>query len=318
MTTHKLRNGAPLRGGFPDGPDEKALPDLTKDDTQEAPSFDRVRIAWQKQLVKTLSSQTTDEKKNALAELKKQESERALAYQMVRAIDHQLKLAGSSLAAFQPKQTPTGYLREGQVRTSIPWPAPLPFDLPEGVEPRRFIIKEAGKPPYYEVPEFKNGARPCLTLCGDQGAGGLPAWLFLCGALKLRCLPMYDPFHRTWRDWQLSVQSVELWGVVLETTVAMNLPHGPWLSETWFAQLQEGISAYSQTSGVEDHCALVWLGEQLDVALAWRSRGVSGRKGCQRCRKVHCFTQLCRLPYSATFLGKRMHRTLPTCSPWPQ
>lgn len=154
-------------------------------------------MACQKQLVKTLNAQTADKMKTDRMKLRQHEAERSLAYQMVRAIDHSLQLVGSSLAAFQPKQTPTGYLREGQKRSSVAWPGAVPPEAPSDVQARRFVICEPGKPRRFEVPEFKDGARPCLTLCGDQGVGGLPAWWFMCGGLKLRCLPMYDPYHRT-------------------------------------------------------------------------------------------------------------------------
>ena len=41
-------------------------------------------------------------------------------------------------------------------------------------------------------------------------------------------------------------------GVVLETTVCLNLPHGRWLSESWFVQLQECCKAYMDKADVQD------------------------------------------------------------------
>ena len=93
-----------------------------------------------------------------------------------------------------------------------------------------------------------------LSVCADQGGSGLPALLFLAGELKLRMLPMWDPFHRAWRDWQLAVQGAGLWPVVLETTVVMNLPHGPWLNTSFFHRIQESMVQYMRSNSAQEFC----------------------------------------------------------------
>lgn len=104
---------------------------------------------------------------------------------------------------------------------------------------------------------------------------GVSTLLFLLSAKKMRLLPAFDPFHRSWRDWQLAVQGCNLWSVVLETVIPLNLPHGPWLSESWFQQLQEGIVSYIGAAGPEDQMyQAVYEGICKDTHAAVRRPGV--------------------------------------------
>ena len=148
----------------------------------------------------------------------------------------------------------TAPLTPGEIRYSVPFDA-WPYEVPEDVRAtsKRFVVKDThtGKK-RWEVPEFANGRRPLLTVCGDQGGSGLPSWMFLCGGLKLRCLQTYYRYHRVNRDRRLALKENNLWCIVLEMQVVLNFVFGPWKSESWWVQLVEGAEDYARTCGPED------------------------------------------------------------------
>jgi hypothetical protein len=118
---------------------------------------------------------------------------------------------------------------------------------------KRYIVDdEKSGESWWEVPEFADGRRPLLTVIGDQGGSGLPAWTFMAGHLKMRMLMLYDRYHRVNRDWRLALAENNMWCLVLEMQVVLNFVFGPWKSESWWVQLQEGADSYVRHSGPED------------------------------------------------------------------
>eukprot|EP00971_Amphidinium_carterae_P100526 1988439-Amphidinium_carterae.1 len=157
--------------------------------------------------------------------MKHEVRERQHAYMILRALGHQLSLAGLvGLKTFVCKSA-TRRLQHGESRQ-------LPYAVPKGVVKQRSVIASGGKK-RYELEESSGGVHPLAVVCGDQGGSNLPAYLCAMEHMQLRLLYLPDPHHRTWNDWKLSVGEQGLWHVVLESVVANNLPHGPWLSESF-------------------------------------------------------------------------------------
>ena len=230
----------------------QVLPDFSKRPKEDKQKALVTGLAWQRSLITALVGKDPVKSKAAVKTLQNQVGDRFGAYHNLRAIDHQLQLAGSSLKAFMPEGHSSHRLQAGETRCFCKYPGPWPYDVPEGIGTQRCIISDHKGKRVFDVPEFEGGNRPMLAICSDQGGSGLPSWLFMLCHLKLRAMILPDPFHRGWRDWQLAVQGAGLWSVVLETTVCLNLPHGPWLSESWFVQLQECCKAYMDKNDVQD------------------------------------------------------------------
>lgn len=230
----------------------QVLPDFKKSPKDAKQKLLHAGLSWQRSLITALHGKDGGKRRLAAKSLQTEVGDRLGAYQVLKAIDHQLQLAGSSLSAFMPAGHASHRLQAGERRTFCNYPGPWPYAVPEGIVPQRCIITDTQGRRIFDVPEFEGGNRPMLAICSDQGGSGLPSWLFMLGHLHMRAMILPDPFHRAWRDWQLSVQSCGLWSVVLETTVALNLPHGPWLSESWFVQLQESCASYLEKSNVQD------------------------------------------------------------------
>eukprot|EP00971_Amphidinium_carterae_P352378 6492570-Amphidinium_carterae.4 len=183
--------------------------------------------------------------------MKHEVRERQHAYMILRALDHQLSLAGiAGLKTFVCKSA-SRRLQPGESRVLQSYEGQLPYAVPHGVAKRRSVIVSGGKK-RYELEEFSGGVRPLAVVCGDQGGSNLPACLFAMEHMQLRLLYLPDPHHRTWNDWKLSVGDQGLWHVVLESAVANNLPHGPWLSESFHTKLQEAFSDYLETATSQD------------------------------------------------------------------
>lgn len=201
-------------------------------------------VAWQDP-----SSATSSGAKKALAN---ERETRADCYQYMRGLDHQLGMVGCPLSRFAGTSM-TQPLQAGERRVKFPfvgWPQPLPgCDISDAF---RFAVVGVDGKRRWEVPEFANGRRPCLSLCGDQGGSGLPSWLFMLGDLKLRSLLEFDRFHRVNRDWRDACNACGLWGIVLELQVCLNFPFGPWKSESWWATMKEAFESYVHQCGPED------------------------------------------------------------------
>ena len=216
------------------------------------------RHQWQRDLMLRLQSKGPKVQSESKKALKEEGVRRATAYQYIRALDHQLGLVGLPLVRWQAEKRASAPLKPHQRRRAVPYQA-WPFDVPETVkaDANRYIVDdEKSGESWWEVPEFADGRRPLLTVIGDQGGSGLPAWTFMAGHLKMRMLMLYDRYHRVNRDWRLALAENNMWCLVLEMQVVLNFVFGPWKSESWWVQLQEGADSYVRHSGPEDLRAL--------------------------------------------------------------
>ena len=69
-------------------------------------------------------------------------------------------------------------------------------------------------------------SRNTLVLTSDEGSPSMAMGQWLQYKSKLRILVMRDIFHREWNGASNSINCVGMWGTVLLTTMAFNLPYG--------------------------------------------------------------------------------------------
>ena len=86
------------------------------------------------------------------------------------------------------------------------------------------------------------GQRPSLNLFFDEASPNIAMYLWLAYHKKLRVVGIRDIFHRQWNDVMNAIKAAGLWWAVLLTSVAFNLPYGPWQGSAWFGKLQEGAA----------------------------------------------------------------------------
>ena len=81
-------------------------------------------------------------------------------------------------------------------------------------------------------------AWPHLLMSPDQGSDGIAALNFLqrCKAVNIEAF--WDMSHGVWRDWNLNVKHLGLWGHVLLMTIVLNMPYGPWENARWYEELR--------------------------------------------------------------------------------
>lgn len=207
----------------------------------------KARCAWQKLFIEKTYAKSREAKsalKNAAFDKKKT---RCTAYQFCRALDHQMCLAGIPLSTFRSDvggSVGSRPLEHGEKRVFVDTTGDAGGPGGQvGVKRRRSVIIGAGGN-RYEVPRFASSLRPDLTLYGDQGGSGLPAWQFLMHKLRLRASIHWDPFHRVARGWKLALQHTNLWTYVLEGQTLLTWLHGPWQSGAWFSQMVDCMGEY--------------------------------------------------------------------------
>ena len=85
---------------------------------------------------------------------------------------------------------------------------------------------------------------PTLILSLDEGSSAFCTLWFLCFVTRLRFFGVRDPSHREWNDTRNTLGDQNLWWVVLITTMAFNLPHGPWESSKFWNVIVGAIQSY--------------------------------------------------------------------------
>ena len=75
--------------------------------------------------------------------------------------------------------------------------------------------------------------RPTLVLHFDEASPNIVMYCWLLYHMGLRVMAVRDVFHREWNDVQLAVKATGLWHVVLLSSLAFNLPYGPWDGSKW-------------------------------------------------------------------------------------
>eukprot|EP00971_Amphidinium_carterae_P352420 6492586-Amphidinium_carterae.1 len=110
----------------------------------------------------------------------------------------------------------------------------------------RFIIPEdTTHPP---------GSWPSCTICVDQGSDGWSGSHYLRAANGVRrnILLLHDESHRLWNDTQQAVADSRLYPVIMSSLVCLNVDHGPWMSERWFATMLEAVAEIAEVSDSSD------------------------------------------------------------------
>ena len=109
------------------------------------------------------------------------------------------------------------------------WTGEVPWDIPEELRGSctRSVVKDTATcQTRWEMKQYVE--RPMLALNIDEGSKGFAANWFLFSHLKCRGAWLRGPFHRMWRDWQLSIADVGWTSTVDEGLVLLNfrLHHG--------------------------------------------------------------------------------------------
>ena len=89
-----------------------------------------------------------------------------------------------------------------------------------------------------------------LVLHLDEGSQAYSATWFIAYRLGLCFVCMRDIYHREWNDVKLALSDSNLWWVVILTTVALNMPHGPWEGASFHDKMKEmaGIDLKEQAA----------------------------------------------------------------------
>ena len=82
--------------------------------------------------------------------------------------------------------------------------------------------------------------RSVLVIFLDEASTNMAMAMWLQYKVRLRMIFIRDVFHREWNDVSLAVRHTGLWWVVLLSSLAFNLPFGPWDGSGWWEQLKEG------------------------------------------------------------------------------
>eukprot|EP00974_Lingulodinium_polyedra_P053391 5129326-Lingulodinium_polyedra.AAC.1 len=67
----------------------------------------------------------------------------------------------------------------------------------------------------------------------------MAAAMFMQYHVKLRMIGIMDIFHREWNDVSLALQRAGCWSAVLLSTLAFNVPFGPWDGSAWWEKMKE-------------------------------------------------------------------------------
>ena len=74
----------------------------------------------------------------------------------------------------------------------------------------------------------------------------------MLGHLKLRGCWLRDPGHRAWRDFHGAVGDLGWSSLVTESLVAMNFKFAPWLSESFYVQLKDGLESWIAHGSIDN------------------------------------------------------------------
>eukprot|EP00971_Amphidinium_carterae_P347803 6489995-Amphidinium_carterae.1 len=203
-------------------------------------------------------------------------------YNVIRAWDHQLRLAGHSLSKFVAEIGHTEVLKPGEVRYMANTPAYATYPVPAGCVWQRSCIKnvrtgERKKFKRFEVELCSSGSpKPCLFIDMDESSINLAAVQYLQHRLHVRLIHMRDPCHRVWNDLRQSLQDCDLWADVLEKNHCLGLQHAPWKSSAFFRQMQESAELHVQKANANNPL-MAALQERLESDARDRQRGCSSR-----------------------------------------
>ena len=154
--------------------------------------------------------------------------------------------------------------------------------------------------------ELSLSNRPLICLQFDECSSSLAMYLYLAYKAHLRVVVLRDIYHREWNDVKLGLQWADVWWVVVLTTLAINLPHGPWGGSAWFHQMVEAMKDMVQRS---PHGSPLF--DEYDSAIC-RDRGADPSGGVQA--KIE---RLEALPETSGFKAKGEKCALRRWFAWP-
>ena len=131
-------------------------------------------------------------------------------------------------------------IQEAELRYKVPADRSVfAFDIPAGTNPVLYCIKDKSTgSKRYEL-EDALGARPAVpAINADAGSPGFAAAWFLPMHLQCRVIFLRDVYHRCWNDCKLAIQEQGWRWCILQLLLVMNVAFGPWLSESWWVQMQ--------------------------------------------------------------------------------
>ena len=213
-----------------------------------------------------LLQQHADAPPSAIEKAKKDaKTQNLCVYNLLRAWDHQLQLAGLSLQMFVAAPGHTALLKPGEVRYMCPL-LPGDYTIPSGCKWERACIKNVStSAKRFEMQhDIGHSPQPCLVFDLDESSINLAAIQFLQNSLHCRVLHMRDPLHRCWNDLKQSFKECDLWSDVLEKNFVLGLQHAPWKSAAFFRQLQESAEQHVKEANMNNPL-MAALEEQLEA-----------------------------------------------------
>lgn len=188
----------------------------------------------------------------------KRKAEHLASLHTIRALDHQLRLAGVGFNLFARVSHYSRLLRQDEVR----YMATVPGG--DSMQPtQRLVVKHlCTGAKRFETPPIPPEGLPVLVLHHDECSSNLCALQFLSGHMHLRAISWRDPLHRIWNDFRQSVKDVGAWGGILECFHIMGLSHGPWQSGAWWRTTKAAVDEFF---GSENYSDPLWvcLGEEI-------------------------------------------------------
>ena len=83
-----------------------------------------------------------------------------------------------------------------------------------------------------------------MNMIGDEGPKDIPAFWYL-PSKGFRVVPNHDPLHKIARDMYQAADNSDNWTMILDTTVALNFEHAPFLSNRNFTRGKDALLAYA-------------------------------------------------------------------------
>eukprot|EP00971_Amphidinium_carterae_P227836 4519091-Amphidinium_carterae.1 len=205
---------------------------------------------------------------------KETQMENHAVYNVIRAWDHQLRLAGHSLVKFIAEEGHSRILEPGEVRYMARTEAYAEYGIPEDSVWQRSCIKNVrtGAKRFEASLSESGGPMPCLFIDMDESSINLAATQYLQHSLNMRLIHIRDPCHRTWNDMRQSLQDCDLWADVLEKNHCLGLQHAPWKSSAFFRQMQESAELHVQTAN-GNNPLMAALQERMEADVIDRARG---------------------------------------------
>ena len=178
---------------------------------------------------------------------------RRSAYNVGRALDHALSLAGSGLSRFSDEHAAVPLLKAGETRYYRPSKRAPDFDASDGVSWRRSCIWcPATKKARFDLPGSNDEKHhTVLALVADEGPKDSPLYNFLA-AKKFRFVWLFDPLHRTQNDLRLAATQSDNWSMISDTSVVLNFDSGPFRSSENFGRMKEAIKEFASIGSVGD------------------------------------------------------------------